>query len=74
VDPHPRISPAVLTRPDDYLAHVAVTDAADLRRLVVDEFASRKEVARVETRLILQQWSRGPLPPQQRTGEVKRET
>ncbi|MBU7600059.1 Lrp/AsnC family transcriptional regulator [Streptomyces sp. P38-E01] len=52
-----------LTGPDDYLVHVAVADAADLQRLVLDEFTSVKEVARVETRLIFQQWSCGPLLP-----------
>ncbi|MFD8687602.1 Lrp/AsnC family transcriptional regulator [Streptomyces sp. NPDC059651] len=59
-----------LTGPDDYLVHVAVTDTADLQRLVLDEFTSRREVARVETRLIFQQWECGPLlPPAARTAE-----
>ncbi|WP_328859904.1 Lrp/AsnC family transcriptional regulator [Streptomyces sp. NBC_00306] len=52
-----------LTGPDDYLVHVAVTDTADLQRLVIDEFTSQREVARVETRLIFQQWDCGPLLP-----------
>ncbi|MFG2116891.1 Lrp/AsnC family transcriptional regulator [Streptomyces sp. NPDC048718] len=52
-----------LTGPDDYLIHVAVADPADLQRLVLDEFTSRREVARVETRLIFQQWECGPLLP-----------
>ncbi|MFY1675954.1 MULTISPECIES: Lrp/AsnC family transcriptional regulator [unclassified Streptomyces] len=52
-----------LTGPDDYLVHVAVADAADLQRLVLDEFTARREVARVETRLIFQQWECGPLLP-----------
>ncbi|MBW1603306.1 Lrp/AsnC family transcriptional regulator [Streptomyces sp. JJ66] len=52
-----------LTGPDDYLIHVAVTGPSDLQRLVLDEFTSRREVARVETRLIFQQWSCGPLLP-----------
>jgi DNA-binding Lrp family transcriptional regulator len=52
-----------LTGPDDYLVHVAVGDTADLQRLVLDEFTSRREVARVETRLIFQQWDCGPLLP-----------
>ncbi len=52
-----------LTGPDDYLVHVAVSGTADLQRLVLDEFTSRREVARVETRLIFQQWSCGPLLP-----------
>lgn len=52
-----------LTGPDDYLVHVAVPDTADLQRLVLDEFTSHREVARVETRLIFQEWSCGPLLP-----------
>jgi DNA-binding Lrp family transcriptional regulator len=52
-----------LTGPDDYLVQVAVADTADLQRLVLDEFTSRPEVARVETRLIFQQWDCGPLLP-----------
>ncbi len=43
--------------------HVAVADMADLQRLVLDEFTSQREVARVETRLIFQQWDCGPLLP-----------
>lgn len=52
-----------LTGPDDYLVHVAVADTSDLQRLVLDEFTSRPEVARVETRLIFQEWDCGPLMP-----------
>ncbi|MBH5338165.1 Lrp/AsnC family transcriptional regulator [Streptomyces pactum] len=52
-----------LTGPDDYLVQVAVTGAADLQRLVLDEFTSHREVARVETRLIFQHWDCGPLLP-----------
>ncbi|WP_327358147.1 Lrp/AsnC family transcriptional regulator [Streptomyces sp. NBC_01304] len=52
-----------LTGPDDYLVHVAVADAAELQRLVLDEFTAHREVARVETRLIFQQWDCGPLMP-----------
>ncbi|MCZ4124257.1 Lrp/AsnC family transcriptional regulator [Streptomyces sp. H39-S7] len=52
-----------LTGPEDYLVHVAVTGTADLQRLVIDEFTSCREVARVETRLIFQQWDCGPLLP-----------
>ncbi|OEU89548.1 Lrp/AsnC family transcriptional regulator [Streptomyces oceani] len=52
-----------LTGPEDYLVHVAVTGTADLQRLVIDEFTSRSEVARVETRLIFQHWTCGPLLP-----------
>ncbi|WP_030608516.1 Lrp/AsnC family transcriptional regulator [Streptomyces sclerotialus] len=52
-----------LTGPEDYLVHVAVRDAADLQRLVLDEFTARREVARVETRLVFQRWTCGPLLP-----------
>jgi DNA-binding Lrp family transcriptional regulator len=52
-----------LAGPEDYLVHVAVADTADLQRLVIDEFTARREVARVETRLIFQQWECGPLLP-----------
>ncbi|MFI8181220.1 Lrp/AsnC family transcriptional regulator [Actinacidiphila glaucinigra] len=52
-----------LTGPDDYLVHVAVASTGDLQRLVVDEFTSQPEVARVETRLIFQHWDCGPLLP-----------
>lgn len=57
-----------LAGPDDYLVHVAVAGTADLQRLVLDEFTSRREVARVETRLIFQQWTCGPLLPPERPG------
>ncbi|GAA1371808.1 Lrp/AsnC family transcriptional regulator [Streptomyces beijiangensis] len=52
-----------LAGPEDYLVHVAVADTADLQRLVLDEFTARREVVRVETRLIFQQWECGPLLP-----------
>ncbi|MFD6431123.1 Lrp/AsnC family transcriptional regulator [Streptomyces venezuelae] len=52
-----------LTGPEDFLVHVAVAGPADLQRLVLDEFTARREVARVETRLIFQQWACGPLLP-----------
>lgn len=52
-----------LAGPDDYLVHVAVAGTGDLQRLVLDEFTARPEVARVETRLIFQQWDCGPLLP-----------
>ncbi|WUH95331.1 Lrp/AsnC family transcriptional regulator [Streptomyces sp. NBC_00433] len=52
-----------LTGPDDFLVQVAVTGTGDLQRLVVDEFTARPEVARVETRLIFQEWDCGPLLP-----------
>ncbi|MFD2470768.1 Lrp/AsnC family transcriptional regulator [Amycolatopsis silviterrae] len=52
-----------LTGPDDFLAHVATTSAAELQRLVLDELTSRDEVARVHTNLVFQQWQGGPLLP-----------
>ncbi|NJQ04342.1 Lrp/AsnC family transcriptional regulator [Streptomyces lonarensis] len=53
-----------LTGPDDYLVHVAVAGPAALQRLVLEEFTARREVARVETRLIFGRWECGPvLPP-----------
>ncbi|MBB4688842.1 Lrp/AsnC family transcriptional regulator [Amycolatopsis jiangsuensis] len=56
-----------LTGPDDFLAHVATTSAADLQRLVMDELTSRDEIARVHTNLVFQQWQGGPLlPPEDR--------
>lgn len=59
------------TGPDDYLMHVAARDMADLQRLVLDSFTARPEVARVETRLIFQQWECGPLlPPAANLGDV----
>ncbi|WP_052865435.1 Lrp/AsnC family transcriptional regulator [Streptomyces niger] len=62
-----------LTGPEDYLVHVAVRDAADLQRLVLDEFTARREVARVETRLVFQRWTCGPLlPPAEAAGEKTR--
>ncbi|WP_432034841.1 Lrp/AsnC family transcriptional regulator [Streptomyces cucumeris] len=57
-----------LAGPDDYLVHVAVADTADLQRLVLDEFTSRREVTRVETRLIFQQWACGPMLPPAHSG------
>ncbi|WP_405578839.1 Lrp/AsnC family transcriptional regulator [Streptomyces sp. NBC_01092] len=59
-----------LTGPDDYLVHVAVSDMADLQRLVLDEFTSQREVARVETRLIFQEWHCGPLLPPDTPGNT----
>ncbi|MEV7197642.1 Lrp/AsnC family transcriptional regulator [Streptomyces sp. NPDC093510] len=59
-----------LTGPEDFLVHVAVAGPADLQRLVLDEFTARREVARVETRLIFQQWSCGPLLPPDAVGDA----
>jgi len=39
---------------DDFLVHVAVRDADHLRDLAMDAFTTRKEVARIETRLIFE--------------------
>ncbi|MGW4486508.1 Lrp/AsnC family transcriptional regulator [Amycolatopsis sp. NPDC004368] len=52
-----------LTGPDDFLAHVATSSAAELQRLVLDELTARDEVARVHTNLVFQHWSGGPLLP-----------
>lgn len=38
----------------DYLLHVAVRDAEHLRRLVLDAFTERREVAQIETALIFE--------------------
>ncbi len=62
-----------LTGPDDFLVHVAVTGPAELQRLVLDAFTARREVARVETRLIFQQWECGPLLPPDATADVPRD-
>ncbi len=62
-----------LTGPEDFLVHVAVAGPADLQRLVLDEFTARREVARVETRLIFQQWECGPLLPAEDAGAGPRE-
>ncbi|MBV8932156.1 MAG: Lrp/AsnC family transcriptional regulator [Kutzneria sp.] len=51
-----------LTGPDDFLVQVAAAGAADLQRLVLDEFTARPEVALVHTTLIFQ-WDGGPLLP-----------
>jgi DNA-binding Lrp family transcriptional regulator len=52
-----------LTGDDDFLVHVCCTDAADLRRLVL-EFTARREVGRVHTNLIFESWEGSPqLPP-----------
>ncbi|MEV0122376.1 Lrp/AsnC family transcriptional regulator [Streptomyces sp. NPDC050703] len=59
-----------LTGPEDFLVHVAVAGPADLQRLVLDEFTARREVARVETRLIFQQWQCGPLLPPEAGGDT----
>ncbi|MEU5582429.1 Lrp/AsnC family transcriptional regulator [Streptomyces huasconensis] len=62
-----------LTGPDDFLVHVAVAGPAELQRLVLDAFTARREVARVETRLIFQQWECGPLLPPDAAADVPRD-
>lgn len=52
-----------LTGPDDFLAHVATSDAAALQRFVLDELTARDEVVRVHTNLVFQAWEGGPLLP-----------
>lgn len=50
-----------LSGEDDFLAHVAVRDAAHLRQLTMDELASRPEVGRMSTALLFGA-ERRPLP------------
>lgn len=52
-----------LTGPDDFLAHVTTSDAAELQRLVLDELTARDEVVRVHTNLVFQHWPGGPVLP-----------
>jgi len=52
-----------LTGPDDYIIHVAVRDAGDLQRFVLNELTARPEVALVHTNLIFRQWHGQPLRP-----------
>ena len=58
-----------VTGPDDFIVRVACAGSSDLQRLVLDEFTSRREVARVQTHLIFTSWAGGPLlpPPDQGT-------
>lgn len=51
-----------ITGGDDFLVHVWCTDAADLRRLVL-EFTARREVGRVQTHLVFESWNGGPQLP-----------
>jgi len=48
---------------DDFIVHVACGSTQDLQRLVLDEFTSRSEVARLQTHLIFSTWHGGPLTP-----------
>ena len=47
---------------DDFLVHVAVRDAHELRDLALDSFTTRPEVDRIETRLIFEHMSSWTLP------------
>lgn len=47
---------------NDYLVHVAVRDTDHLRRLVLDSFTARPEVAHLETNLIFDQVRNKKLP------------
>jgi DNA-binding Lrp family transcriptional regulator len=47
---------------NDYLVHVAVRDTDHLRRLVLDAFTARPEVAHLETNLIFDQVRNPKLP------------
>jgi DNA-binding Lrp family transcriptional regulator len=51
---------------DDFLVHVAVRDAQHLRDLALDAFTTRREVDRIETRLIFDHMATWRLP-----GEVE---
>jgi DNA-binding Lrp family transcriptional regulator len=47
---------------DDFLVHVAVRDAHELRDLALDAFTTRPEVDRIETRLIFEHMASWTLP------------
>jgi len=47
---------------DDFLVHVAVRDAHQLRDLTMDAFTTRAEVARLRTALVYRHERRWPLP------------
>lgn len=47
---------------NDYLVHIAVRDTDHLRRLVLDSFTARPEVAHLETNLIFEQVRNPKLP------------
>lgn len=46
------LSVYLISGPNDLLVHVAVKDSDELRDLILDSFASRKEVQRFETSII----------------------
>ena len=52
-----------LTGNDDFLVHVAVRDPDALRDLILDQFTTRREVARTVTSLIFERVPRRPEPP-----------
>ena len=52
---------------DDFLVHVGVRDAQQLRDLALDAFTTRPEVDRIETRLIFEHVSSWTLPSPQPT-------
>jgi DNA-binding Lrp family transcriptional regulator len=47
---------------NDFLVHVAVRDAEQLRTLAVDAVSSRPEVRDVETSLVFERWRGGGMP------------
>lgn len=51
-----------LTGGDDFLIHVTCANTAALQRLVLD-LTARREVGRVQTHLVFQAWTGGPLLP-----------
>lgn len=57
------ISVSHVAGPDDFLVHVAVSDAAHLQRLVLDAFTSRREVAQLHTNLIFEHRRKAQVPP-----------
>ena len=50
---------------DDFLVHVAVRDAQELRDLALDAFTTRPEVDRIDTRLIFEHQATWRLPGEQ---------
>lgn len=53
----------LLTGPDDFMVRVSVEDLNALQQLVLDHFTTRREIAAVQTRLIFQRWTGGPVLP-----------
>ena len=48
--------------PDDFMVHVACTDADERQRRVLD-LTARSEVGRVQTDLVFSSWTCGPVTP-----------